>query len=102
MNPQDEMQKTILAELGIESWPQEKQKEVLATLGGPLFESVMVAIFEKIPQEKRPELQAAMESADARRVTAIINEHIPNSAQIIEETVQNAVAQIKKFKEGGV
>ena len=98
MNMKDDIQKALLEQLGISGWPEDKQQEAIVTVGGPLLQAVTVAIFEKIPAEKRAELQAAMESADAARIGAIINTHIPNSTEFIESEVSKSLAEIKKLK----
>ena len=95
MSPQDDIRQTLLKELGVESLPPQAQQEAIAAAGGPLLQSVMLDIFEKIPQAQQADFQKALQSGDHKGIEALITANIPDSSAFIEQSVTKAVADFQ-------
>jgi hypothetical protein len=98
MNPQETIRQALIEELGIEGLPPQAQQEAIATAGGPILQSVMLDILEKIPQPNQSTFQAALEAGDQNRIEALINENIPDSDVLIEQSVAKAIAEFKTLR----
>lgn len=97
MNPQDTIQQALLKELGLEGLPVEAQKEAMAAIAGPVLQSVMLEVLEKIPQDQQADFQKALEAGDALRVEALMAAAIPDSTTFVEQSVAKAIAEFKSL-----
>jgi hypothetical protein len=97
MNPQH-IHDTLITELGLEGLQPEQQQEAVAIIGGPVLQSVTLALLEHLPTEAQSSFQEALEEGDAVRIETIISAHIPNSTEFIEYEVQKAIAEFKSLE----
>ncbi len=95
MNPQDQIQQELLKELGLENFSPAQQQETMATIGGPVLQSVLLDIAEQIPEPQRTEFQAALEVGYAPRIKEIIEANIPDSNAFIATSAAKALAEFK-------
>ena len=98
MTPQETIHQALIEELGIENLPPEVQQEAIATAGGPILQSVMLDILEKMPQASRADFQAALEAGDQKRIEALITQNIPDSASFIEQSIAKALAEFRALR----
>ncbi len=96
MNPQD-IHAALIKELGLEGMPKDVQDEAVAVIGGPILQSVTLALLEKLPPQAQTDFQSALEAADAMRIEAVLQAHIPDSSSFIETEVQKAIAEFKSL-----
>jgi len=89
----------IFASLGISHLSEEAQQEVIAAAGGPIIQSVTLALITAMPEEEREEFRTALESGDGAAVQQLITTHIPDSTAFIAGEIQKATAEFKQLFE---
>lgn len=87
----------ILESLGIAHLSEEEQQEVVAAAGGPILQSVTLALIEAMPEEARGAFRTALEQGDGAQVQQLITTHIPDSTAFIAEAVRAATAEFKQL-----
>ena len=98
MNPQDTIRQALVEELEIVSMPKELQDEAIAAAGGPILQSVMIDILEKLPPAQRDAFQKALEAGDQKSIEALITANIPDPATFIGQSVEKAIAEFKSLR----
>lgn len=99
MNPQNDIRQALLKELDIESLPPQAQQEAIAAVGGPLLQSVILDILEKIPPAQQSAFQQALDAGDQANIEKLIAENIPDAQAFIEQSVAKAVAEFKSLRD---
>jgi hypothetical protein len=93
---QDEIQKAVAEELGIEGLTSEEQQELIAQMSGIMLKAATIALLDNLPEAKRAEFVAIAEKQDEAALKRFLETELPNS----EEVVRSAVAdEIRRFKE---
>jgi len=87
----------ILDSLGIAHLSEEAQQEVVAAAGGPILQSVTLALIEAMPEEAKGEFRMALEAGDGGKVQQLITIHVPDSTAFIAEEVRKAAAEFKQL-----
>ena len=105
MNPQPidineaQVRRELFGVLGAEGMPPEAQEQVLLAAGGPIMQSVTLAILQALPPQGQEQFMQAMEQANSELVRAIIVANIPDSTAFIGEEVKKAAAEFRRLFE---
>lgn len=95
-----QIREEIIAMLGIENLSEAMREHALATAGGPIIQSVTLAILERLPKEEQEAFKEAFKRDDSAAVQRIIETHIPDADTFIPEEIRKAAAQFKQIFEG--
>ena len=90
MNNQ-ELREILIKELGIEGLPEEAQDEIVSKLGEVILKSLTVAIFEKIPSDKREDFDRVTAKGDHDLIQEFLETHVPDMHTLMEEEVQKTL-----------
>lgn len=86
---------TIIEELGLSSFPKEKQDELIARIGKTILTSLTIALFDALPEEVRDEFKEISESGDTERMQSFLETHIPNTEEFIKKEIKKTIDEIK-------
>ena len=81
----------LIKELGIESYPEEIQDEVVVKLGEVILKDLTIKIFEKLPLQKKEEFERISAMGDDERIQEFLEHNIPDMNALIEEEVKNTL-----------
>ncbi|MDP2594202.1 MAG: DUF5663 domain-containing protein [bacterium] len=93
---QDELTKTIGAELGVGDLPPEEQEKLIAGFGEVALKAATIAVLEKLPEGKREEFAALAEAGDSTAVSVFLDREMPGHEQIASVAVAE---ELKRFKD---
>lgn len=74
-------------------------EEVLDDLVEGIFNNVLAAVLERLPEAKRGELEEAIGSGDNGRVLAFIAREVPDLEHIVRDETARAMEDFKKFRQ---
>ena len=94
----DELTTQISTDLGITDLPAEEQQKLIGQFGEVALKAVMVAIFEKLPEDKRAEFSKLAEAGDAAALTAFLSREVPNHETVAKEAVAEEVRRFREFQ----
>lgn len=97
----DDIQKEILAELGLESAPAEIREQIVAQLGENIMNAVLLALLDKLPEGVRAEFAGASERGDDTGARVILEAHIPNVDDIIMMEIRKELELFKEAQKKG-
>lgn len=98
MNPQfDEMREQMVAALGLEGLPAEKQDALIEKIGEALMKRLFLETIEKLGAEGAKEYEALMErAASAEEIDAFLEQKIPGYHIFVREVVEGFREEMKK------
>jgi len=95
---QDDMMKTIAADLGVSDLSEAEQEEAITQFGVIALKASSIAIIEALPMDKRPEFIKLSEGADAAQIQAFLNREVPNSDEIARKAVADELRRFKEYQ----
>jgi len=98
---QEELSKTVIAELGIGELSKEEQEEILTLFGENLVKKLTMEILTILPKEKHEEYMRLTEEGRVADVHELLKPHIPNFDAFIETEVSKELALTKERFAGG-
>lgn len=79
----------IIKTLGIDSLPEEKQREAVERLGSIVYQEVMLRVLDIMSEEDKDKFEKLIEiSPDPEIMFTFIGEKVPNLEDIINEEAQ--------------
>ena len=90
----------LIQELGIGSFPEEAQREVIAKLGDIILKSLTTKIFEKLPQKDRETFERISATGETDRIQEFLEMSVPNLHTLMEEEIKKTLQSYGKTKEG--
>jgi hypothetical protein len=96
MNTQDIIS-SLSRDLGIESLPKDKQKQILEEFSETIFQSAIVVALEKVSEEKLEEFQKENTNNDPAKLVKFLEDNVPDFGEIMTEEAQKQVAELKSL-----
>lgn len=93
----DEINNTLVKDLGLEGIPKDVQDEVIARVGENILRRITVAIVEKIPPAARQEFDSISEAGDSERMRTFLNAQIPDFDAFVKNEVHKSVEEFKQL-----
>lgn len=97
MIDQNDLNNTLIKDLGMEGLPREVQDEVIARLGENILRRITVSIVEKISPEARHEFDSISEAGDSERMKTFLNGQIPDFDNFVKGEVEKSVMEFKQL-----
>lgn len=97
MIDQNDLNNTLIKDLGMEGLPREVQDEVIARLGENILRRITVSIVEKISPEARHEFDSISEAGDSERMKTFLNGQIPDFDNFVKGEVEKSVTEFKQL-----
>ncbi len=83
MNP---LLQKIIEEFGISTLPKEKQEEIVARIGGIIYQAVLMRVLDQMTESEQDEFDALLEKGALPEETfSFLKEKVPAIEQIIKE-----------------
>ncbi|MBI5816892.1 MAG: hypothetical protein HZB09_00500 [Candidatus Yonathbacteria bacterium] len=93
----DELNGTLLKDLGLEGFPKDIQDEVITRLGDNVLQRVTLAIVNKISPSARQEFDSIAEAADSNRMKTFLDAQIPDFDNFVKNEVHKSVLEFKQI-----
>lgn len=93
----EEIQKSVAKELGIEGLTLEEQRELIVQMTGVMLKAANLAILEKLPDGKREEFVAIADTRDETALREFLMRELPDSEAIVRAAVAE---EVRRFREG--
>ena len=91
------IQENLMAELGLESLPLEKQQELAAKMTEVILGKIFLETLKKLKEtDQKIYRQMAKEGKSSEEIDKFLEEKIPNYEQMIIELITNFKEEIKK------
>jgi hypothetical protein len=97
MNP-EELRVMVVEELDLKGMTPEQQDQIIDQFTENTLKRVALALFERLPQEARPEFARLSDAGDSESVTKLFQKHIPDMDALIRAEVKDEVDAFKKFQ----
>lgn len=94
-NPQDILQKDLIAELGLEALPQDKKEKLILRIGQLVHQNVILRILGELSETDKDEFEKVLAENDEEKTLAFLQSKIPNLEEMVKE-------EIIKFKQEAV
>ena len=91
-----ELRALLVKDLGLTDLTEEAQDQILARLGEITLKAVTLAIFEKLPEEKRAEFDEIAAAEDPVKIQTFLAENIPNLKELMDAEIKKTVARFKE------
>lgn len=94
----DALHTLIVEKLSLEKFSEEKQGEIIDTLGGIIMKRLLLAAIDRIPLEHQEEfnrLSEGTEGITSQEVTAFIETHIPDWNNVMAQTISETIEEFK-------
>ena len=95
---QDELQKTIAADLGISHLSSEEQQAVISQFGAVALKAATIALMEKLSADKREEYAKLAQSGDPSALQAFLNANVPDHEALAKAAVEGELKSFKEFQ----
>jgi len=95
---QDELTKTIAADLGISDIPPEEQQKLIAQFGEVALKAATIAVVGKLADGKRDEFTKLAESGDPAALKVFLDREVPGHEDIAKAAVAEEVRRFKEFQ----
>ncbi|HEX7651575.1 MAG TPA: DUF5663 domain-containing protein [Candidatus Paceibacterota bacterium] len=95
---QDDMMKTIAADLGVSSLPEAEQQEAITQFGTIALKASSIAVIEALPMNKRQDFLALSEAGDPAQIQAFLDREVPNHAEITQKAVAEELRRFKEYQ----
>lgn len=96
MTKQNQIQKTILDELGLSDLPQEKKEALLVKMTEVVLKRVFVETMDKLAPEAQEEYTKLIDANVApEEVEKFLSEKIPNYDEMIKKVVDEFIKDMK-------
>ena len=93
---QDELTKTIGAELGVGDLPPEEQEKLIAGFGEVALKAATIAVLEKLPEGKREEFAVLAEAGDPTAISAFLDREMPGHEAVASAAVAE---ELRRFRD---
>lgn len=93
---QDELTRTIVAELGLDGLPLAEQESVIAGFGEVALKAATMAVLEKLPESKRDEFASLAEAGDQAALTSFLDREVPGHEALARAAVSDELARFKE------
>ena len=93
----DELNDTLVKDLGLDGIPKDVQDEVIARVGENILRRLTVSIVEKISPEARQEFDSISEAGDSERMKTFLNAQIPDFDNFVKNEVHKNVLEFKQL-----
>lgn len=97
MDQQQQIQKTLLDELGLSDLPQDKKEQLLIKMTEVVLKRIFLETMEKLDDEGREEYEKLIESgATPEQVEEFLNAKIQNYDSLVQQVVEEFREEMKK------
>ncbi|MEJ0053135.1 MAG: DUF5663 domain-containing protein [bacterium] len=97
---QDEIQRAVAEELGIEGLSSAEQQELIAQMTGIMLKAATLALLEKLREDKRDEFVIIAESKDEEALRTFLEKELPGSEEIVRAAVSEEIRRFKEYQSG--
>ncbi|HFC36100.1 MAG TPA: hypothetical protein ENJ49_00280 [Candidatus Moranbacteria bacterium] len=88
----------IIAELGLDKLPKDRQDDILAKIGELILKKIFVETIDKLSDADRREFEKMLERGEsAENIESFLEEKIDNYAKIVEDIVVEIKNDISPF-----
>lgn len=94
--PPNELRTILMKELGIESFPDDMQNEILAKVGEFVLQSLTAVIFSKLSATAREEFEKISAKGDDAIIAEFLGEQIPDFHTLFTSEVKKALELYKE------
>jgi len=95
MSLQEFLQKNLIAELGLNELPPEKQEEMLLRIGELVQQNMILRVLHEMNESDKIEFEQIMAQADDEKILQLLESKFSNFNDLIAE-------EIAKFKEAAL
>jgi hypothetical protein len=85
------LEEKVIQALNIGHLSKAEQGEVIEAVGEMIFSRVLGKILTSLPESELPKFKALVEAKQGDAVQAMIDHHIPNAAQVLQQEVESAL-----------
>lgn len=97
MEPQSQIQKSIMDELGLSDLPRNKQEQLLIKMTEVVLKRIFLETMEKLTEEGRKEYENLVENgASSRQMEEFLQSKIPNYEIMVQKVVDDFKEEMKK------
>lgn len=93
----DLLHENIIRILGIESLSDERKIALLNKITDLVQQRIFVRILTLLPDDKKAELLLATEQKNEEAAGALLAEHVPNLAEMMEEEIVRVKQELKQL-----
>jgi hypothetical protein len=91
-----ELRAHIISELCIERASPETQDATLNIIGELIMKELLLSVYETCSVETLKEIDERVEKGDMEELLVYIDEHIPESEELLKKASQKIIAQFKE------
>jgi len=96
---QDEIQKAVAEQLGIDGLGSDEQKEIIAQMTGVMLKAASIALLENLPEGKRDEFIAITDKQDEAGLKAFLAKELPDSENIVRAAIEGEVKRFNEYQQ---
>ncbi len=85
----------IIKELGLETLPKETQANLISKVGENCMKRLVLDIYEIVPEDKRKEFDALIDSSRFEELLAFVESYIPNPDVFVEQSIKKELAEFR-------
>ncbi len=96
---QADLEKKLLAELGLDKLPEDDKKNILKKLDEALLNRFIANLLGSIPKEKYSQLEKALEKAEKEGPDKFFEEAVklhPNAEEVMKKSAEQIIKEFKK------
>lgn len=94
----NELVAQIAKDLGIDTFPLEEQKTLIAQFGDVALKAATLAVVGKMSEGSRDEFAKLAQAGDAAAVQAFLNREVPDHESLAKAAVAEEVKRFKTFQ----
>jgi hypothetical protein len=96
---QADLEKKLLAELGLDKLPEDDKKNILKKLDEALLNRFIANLLGSMPKESHPQLEKALEKAEKEGPDKFFEEAVklhPDAEKVMKESAEQIIKEFKK------
>lgn len=93
------LKQNVLEILGVDKLPKARQTQLLSEIIVILQDRMILRVVQSIPEEKRDEFYALVDTADDDKITKFIEQYIDNLEELIKEEAVKLKEELKEVSE---
>ncbi len=86
----------IIKEFGLETLPEEEQKEIISRMTESLIKRIMVDTLGKLSDENMKKFEELQENASQDEIDTFLKSNIDNYEQIVQKSIEEFKDEMKK------
>jgi hypothetical protein len=95
---QDDLTRTIAADLGLNNLPAEEQRGLIAQFGEVALKAATSAVLGKLSVDKQEEFATIAGTGDSGALQTFLNREVPGHEEIAKAAVTDEIKRFKEFQ----